>query len=485
MGCYAVSSMALGLVDYTIVGAYLAGMIGLGLIMSSKIRKFKDYFLAGGALTTPLLICSLVSTYYELDVTFATSERSFYAGVVAWFWEARPYYVAIFLAAYLITGRLKRYRFMTLPDVLDHHYGRGARVAGALACFVYSLPITALAGMGAMFETLGWPGHAALATSLAVCATYTLVGGLWADTITDTVQFVLMSVSLAVAIPVALNLVGGFEFVTRLPAAHLTATGTISGWLILAWCCGALTVFVEPAFYQRIFAAKDAKAVRNALLVGVVLWAAYDWGVTLVGMLARAAAESGVIASGTEGRQALITICLTALPVGMKGLFVAGILAAAMSSVDSYSLLASGNVSYDIIRPLSAGRISDRALIRMTRGGVFAVMLAGLAVSMAFERIYDMWIFMASVMVAAVFVPVMGALFLKPKRACGLAASVAGLAALAIFHGVILTRGVFDPEEESYVWEIGRLVIWREYSVLFALPASALGYAVAQFLGRE
>jgi len=314
---------------------------------------------------------------------------------------------------------------------------------------------------------------------------YTLVGGLWADAITDTVQFLLMSVSLAVAIPITLNMVGGFGFVEALPAAHMTGTGGVSPWLILAWCCGALTVFVEPAFYQRIFAAKDERTIRNALLIGIFLWAAYDWGVTIIGMIARAAVAEHLLAADLEGRQALIAMCLLALPVGMKGLFLAGILAAAMSSVDSYSLLASGNISYDIVRPLSGGKMDDRTLIRMTRAGVFVVMLLGVAVSLAFQRIYDAWIFMASVMVAVVFVPVMGALYLKPRRICGLTASLAGLAALVVFYTLVYVNGEFNADEASYVWRIGSAEIWREYSVLFALPVSGLGFIAGQMLGRK
>ncbi|HYO25188.1 MAG TPA: hypothetical protein VEQ85_09570, partial [Lacipirellulaceae bacterium] len=68
--------------DYTVVVLYLTGMLVLGAVISRRVRGFKDYFLAGGALTTPLLICTLVSSYYGIDVTFGTSESGFYYGVV-------------------------------------------------------------------------------------------------------------------------------------------------------------------------------------------------------------------------------------------------------------------------------------------------------------------------------------------------------------------------------------------------------------------
>ena len=477
--------MSLAFVDYVVLALYLAAMLAMGAILALRIKEFKDYFLAGGALTTPLLLCSLVSTYYELDVTFATSERGFYDGLVAWFWWTRPYYLAIFIAAFLLVRRLRHFKFMTLPDVLERYYGRPARVTGALACFIYSLPITAIAGMSAMFSALGWPRDIALSVIVGVCAIYTLSGGLWADSVTDTFQFLLMCVSLAVTIPLALDMVGGFDFLAKLPAGHLTATGGVDVWLIVAWSTGALTVFVEPAFYQRIFAAKDEKSIRNALLMGLVLWAAYDWGVTIVGMIARGAVESGILPASLQGKEALMSVCMLALPVGLKGLFVAGVMAAAMSSVDSYSLLASGNLVYDIIRPVFKPDMSDKWLIRLTRAGVLVVMLLGVVISLWFERISDAWVFMAAVLVSVVFIPMAGALFLKPKRVSGILASGAGLAALAGFYAAIYVMGVYDPEEESYVWRAGSMEIWREYSVLFALPVSAAAFALGEIWGKK
>ena len=477
--------------DYGVVCAYLLAMIAMGWVMASRIRAFKDYFLAGGMLTTPLLVCTLVSTYYELDVTFATSESGYYYGLVAWFWLSRPYYVCIILAALLVAPRLKRMSqtaggsFMTLPDLLEHHYGVRTRVVGAVACFVYSLPITAIAGMVIVFELLGWRSDIGLALAIGVCALYTIVGGLWADAITDTVQFVLMCVALAVAIPPALEWVGGFSFVEQLPGEHMTATGGLSPWLIAAWTAGALTVFVEPAFYQRVFAAKDTQSIIRALLIGIVLWAAYDWGVTLIGMIGRAAVDQGLLAEEAEGKRALMAVCAQSLPIGLRGLFIGGVLSAAMSSVDSYGLLASGNLVYDIYRPLSGKRLDDRTLIRATRVGVFAVMLIAAAASLAFEKITDAWVFMSGVMASVVFVPVVGALFLRPARGAGLWGCTAGLAAFIAYYGCVYVLGVPDEEAESYVWRIAGWELWREYAVIFALPLSAAGFAVGHFFASR
>ncbi|MCC6907419.1 MAG: sodium:solute symporter family protein [Phycisphaerales bacterium] len=472
-------------IDWSILVVYMLGMMAIGGFLLTRISGFKQYFLADGMLTTPLLVCTLVSTYYELDVTFAVSEQGYYYGLVSWFWLSRPYYLCIIIGALLLAPRLKKFDCITLPDLLEQRYGKATRIAGAAACFIYSLPITALAGMTIMFTMLGWNKAEALLVSMGICAAYTAMGGLWADAISDTIQFVLMCVALAIAIPIALKWVGGFESFDVLPAEHMTATGGLRWGIILAWSVGALTIFVEPAFYQRIFAAKDSRSIIYAMLIGIALWAAYDWGVTVVGMIARVAVEKGMLAEDLEGKKALMAVCMQTLPIGLRGLFLGGVLAAAMSSTDTYSLLASGNLVYDIYRPLRRKPLTDRQLILLTRIGIFAVLLLASWMSLLFERITDAWVFMSGALASVVLVPALGAIFGRPPRLAGWLSTCSGLVVYAAYHTVVAIYGQYDEEYESVFWTVAGFDAWREYAVLFALPVSAAGFGVGHVLGRK
>lgn len=477
--------MELAPVDYTIIAAYLLAMVGLGAVLARRIHGFKDYFLAGGALTTPILICTLVSTYFGLDVTFGTSESGFYYGLAAWFWYSFPYYIFIFIAALFISQRLRRYEFMTLSDVLGHHYGGGARAVGAIACFVYNMPLLQMAGMTAMFKVLGLPVEWSLAIAVGICAIYTMMGGLWADAISDTLQFLLMSVTLAITIPLALKWVGGFDFIQSLPADHMAVDGGRSWWLLAAWACCGLTVLVEPAFYQRVFAAKDQQSINRALLIGILLWAAYDWGVVVIGMIAAAAVENGLLPDDLEGKHALLAVCGKVLPLGLKGLFLGGVLSAAMSTVDSYSLLASGNLVYDILHPLTGRRMSDKTLLRLTRVGVFVVIAFAAIASLMFNRLRDGWVFMASILAGTVLVPVMAALFARPRRAAGFLGCLFGLGGIIAFYAIVITQGEFDGDEEAYVLRLGNVEVWQDCAALFAIPVSFIGLTLGNIFGRK
>lgn len=112
-------------------------------------------------------------------------------------------------------------------------------------------------------------------------------------------------------------------------------------------------------------------------------------------------------------------------------------------------------------------------------------MLIGLAMSLLFERITDAWVFMSSVLASVVFVPVMGGLFLRPRRLAGLCGAAAGLAGLIVFYAMIYWNGAPDDESDSILWTVQGLDLYREYAVLFALPLSAIGFGIGHLFGRR
>jgi SSS family solute:Na+ symporter len=465
--------------DAVVIALYLLGMLALGWAISRRVTSFSDYFVAGRRMTAPLLVCTLVSTYYGLDVLLGTSEVSYQEGVVAWFAYARPYYLVILVAAFTVARRLRQYRFLSLPDVGAQFYGRGTQAVLAVASFLYSLPILGFMGMGVVLDvTLGIPFVWGVLLGAGVSVAYTILGGLLADALTDTVQFVLMTVTLGVAAAMALGHIGGVDVLReRLAPSFFRPTGTYPVGVLVVFALAALSAFVEPAFYQRIFAARSYRAVVVALLVGIVLWAAFDWVVAIVGMTARAEGLS------TEPRYALLELTIRSLPVGAKGLFVAGVLATAMSTVDSYLLIAGGNLAYDLYRPLARRPLRDHQLLTLTRWMIGVAAVATIVLALFFRTVVSAWIFMSTIMAAAGFVPIVGGLYLKrlATPTAGFVSSVTGILVAGAYYALVHVFGAFDPEWATQIWRIEAggvsAALWQEYALLFALPASVAGFA--------
>jgi SSS family solute:Na+ symporter len=478
--------------DHVVVATYLAGMLAIGVLVSRRIGSFDDFFVAGGRMTTPLLVCTLVSTYYGLDVTFGSSETAYLEGMAAFFAYSAPFYLAYVATALWVTPRLKRVPARSLPEAMGHFYGPPARLAAALASFVYSAPILSVVGMGLIGRVfLGWPVWVAAVIGAVIALVYTVLGGLLADALTDTVQFVAMCVSAAIAAAIAMTTIGApAEIGARLGGQVLAPLGGLSPWEVAVFGLVALTPLVEPVFYQRTFAAVSARQMVRALLLGVVLWAAYDWLVIYLGLVGADLVAAGTLPASLDESEIILHVAAHLLPAGLLGLFVAGCLASAMSTIDSYTLVAAGNLVYDGWQVVRRRELPDRTLLRATRVCAGVTLAVALALGLSFERLRDAWIFMSTVLLSTTLVPMLAALgsARRPPARAGQWGAVAGLAAaLALFAAFqIFGQEAAGEGTTALVFGFHRQVrVEREAALLVTLPVSLLAFMAGWWRGRE
>jgi SSS family solute:Na+ symporter len=469
-------------IDYIIISLYLLGMIGVGLWFAKKHSDFEDFFLAGRSLTTPLLITTLISTYYGIDVLFGDSQLGFTNGVVAWFAYARPTYAFFLIAAFLLAHRLREEDFKSLPDILDKYYGKKTRYVGAVTSFIYSLPALSLYGFGMLGDViLGWEPIMGMLVLGGIALIYTITGGFWAVALTDSVQFVLMCVILAMAFPFAMNLIGGFDSMIKvLEPSYFDTLGDMSIWLIIIYASTGLSILVEPTFYQRIFAAKSYKNVRNALVIGIFIWGSYDWIITILAMAAKVAVIQGTLPVDVAPDAALLTIMVAALPAGALGLFLAGVLATEMSTLDSYCLVAGGNVAYDIYKPAFKPSATDKELIKTTRYGILLSWVLGFAMAISFDQMLGLWVFLASILISSVLAPILLGMYVPKfrKPLAGFLSAGLGLVSTVILNIYIMTNGVFDLDEETYIVHWFGIDFLQEFVMYITVPISLIGFFV-------
>jgi len=475
-------------IDYIIIAIYLMGMIGVGVWFAKKHTDFDDFFLAGRSLTTPLLITTLISTYYGIDVLFGDSQLGFTDGVVAWFGYARPTYAFFLIAAFFLAQRLKEEDFKSLPDILDKYYGKNTRYVGAVTSFIYSLPALSLYGFGMLGDViLGWEPIMGMLVLGGIALVYTLTGGFWAVVLTDSIQFLFMCVVLALAVPFAMNFIGGFDkMIDMLEPSYFDTMGDLSIWLIIIYASTGLAILVEPTFYQRIFAAKSYKNVRNALIIGIFIWGSYDWIITIIAMAAKTGVLQGILPTDVAPDAALLTVMVAALPAGALGLFMAGVLSTEMSTLDSYCLVAGGNVAYDIYRPAIKPDATDEELIKKTRYGILLSWILGLAMAVSFDQMLGLWVFMASILISSVMVPILLGLFIPRfrKALAGFLSAGLGLASTVILNIYIMMTGTFDVMEETYIIQWFGIDFLQEFIMYITVPISLLGFFIGLILDK-
>lgn len=491
----------LGWVDWAFIFIFFTLLVGIGVYFSRRKMRFDDYFSAGKRITSPILVATLVSTFYGLGALFGTGEVGYMSGIVAIFSFSLPFYLMFILMALLAPKiRDRNPEARTMVDIMGETYGKGTRIISALTSFLYSTNTMEIMGMGfifSLFFNIPFIWGVILGTVLSLI--YTFFGGLKADILSDLVQFSLMLFALGIATMISWSSMGGIsgvfqglsQFTGGDPSSYFHPFGGfLTLPLFLVYGVSALAVLGDPAFFQRIFASASGKEIRRGFLLGIPLWLSFDLCVTLLGIMAAAATGLGLIGS-THPDEGILAIVGNFLPPGLIGLFVAGLFATAMSTADSYFLVSGGNLVYDIFRPLFRPKMEDQKLTRYTRLGVLISAAISLALVFFFGRIVGVWVFQASLIINSVLVPLYGALFHRGRKTkfAGFLSSSFGFLATLIYYLLISLFGYFNPEWETYMIDIlvfGKtFTIWQEYNIFFILPISALLYLLGNLLSKE
>jgi Na+/proline symporter len=168
-----------------------------------------------------------------------------------------------------------------------------------------------------------------------------------------------------------------------------------------------------------------------------------------------------------------------------------------MSTADSYFLVAGGVIGVDLYRNIINPKAEDRKVERATKIGMLVSAAISITLAFTFERIMQVWVFQATLIVTTSLVPVyFGAFAKKPqKKAAGAWASGFGLVASVLWYlwfnfsaniwpGSPLA-GVFNEDLEVFTVTIGNVELWQEYGIIILTPIALIVYLIASVLGKK
>ena len=278
-----------------------------------------------------------------------------------------------------------------------------------------------------------------------------------------------MFVGFAVLLIVLVAQYGGFSFLeTNLPSELFTWHGGNSGWYIAVWYLIALATLIEPAFYQRCYAAKTEQIAKSGIFLSILCWMLFDFMTTACGMYARALLPD---LSNPVGSYPALAVMV--LPVGLLGLFALSLLATVMSTIDSYSFVAATTFSHDIINRLF--KLNDTATTRLTHYGLLLTAALAIVPLLFFESVVDIWHLFGSVGTPALLIPVFSA-FVGKRKLSPSAALVSILLSAATSLIWYLSKG-----EGSYWFGWEPIIPGLLVSLVIYITFARTGYkAVAQ-----
>jgi SSS family solute:Na+ symporter len=243
---------------------------------------------------------------------------------------------------------------------------------------------------------------------------------------------VLMYGGFLILLPATLSHIGGLAGLwTSLPAAHRTWDGGLGWQTVLVWYLIAMQTVVEPAFYQRVFAARNPSVARTGVLVSVAMWVVFDFLTVFSGLAARV-----LLPDLADPMAAYPALAAMVLSPWAAALFTLALLATVMSTLDSYLFIAATTVGHDFAAT-NATALTQRSRTRVGLA-ISAALAAGGA--LIFDSAVQVWHDVGSVVTATLLLPVLTIHLPRRWRPSGRSAIVAMVVAAATSIGWIVAK---------------------------------------------
>jgi SSS family solute:Na+ symporter len=410
--------MELEFIDIAVIAVYLFAMVVVGFIAERRARGgLQEYFLGGNQMPWWVLSMSNATTMFDVSGTMWLVSLLYVYGLksvfIPWLW---PVFNQIFLMVYL-SAWLRRSGALTGAEWITLRFGddRGAeasRISVVIFALVSVIGFTGYAFVGIakfadiFLPPLVAPGIYALII-IGVTTLYTVVGGLYSVVIADVIQFVLKIIcciaigyiamqqvspeTLAAAVPegwtdISFGWMLDLDWTDLQPAAQarMVEDGyTIFGAFFLMMVFkGVLVSMAGPApnyDMQRILAARSAKeAAMMSALVTVILFSPRYFmvaGITVLALvlLGNHATTGGVL----DVEQVLPMVIRDLIPAGLKGLMIAGLLAAFMSTFSGTINAAAAYLVNDVYKRYANRTATDRHYVRASYFASILVVIVG------------------------------------------------------------------------------------------------------------
>ena len=362
--------------DLTVFGIYVAGLLVMGGVFSQRIKDTRDMFAAGSRSPWWLSGLSAFMTTFSAGTFVVWGGIAYTHGLVG-----VSILVVIGLAAvlvgWLLAARWKSFGYDSAAEFLDARFGKSlvqfyTWLHGMISVFTMGGAVYALAVMLCALIPLA-PGHPLadpatgnLSVSLAsivvclVVIAITSAGGLWAVLMTDALQFIVLTVSVMIVVPLILMRVGGAEnFLASAPEGFFYPVAGDYSWLFLAgW--GLVFCFKlggEWAYVQRFTCVPTGKDARWSSYLFGILYLASPLVWLLPPMVYR------LLDADANPEEAYILACKAVLPAGVLGLMLAAMCSATASMVTTQLNVFAGAFTTEFYRSLLRPSAGQKELV--------------------------------------------------------------------------------------------------------------------------
>ncbi|ATW25603.1 sodium:solute symporter family protein [Candidatus Formimonas warabiya] len=404
-------------VDFLVILLFFITIIIIGKKASDKVVRERDFFLGTKKMGRIPTALSMAANDFGGSGLVGAIGLTYLVGLSGAWWDFVSIPAFIILGLTLV-GYFKRLNIRTIPELLERRYNVQTRIIAALLHLAgLTSMVTAQTSVASMVisSMTGIPPAYTILVATAVFVAYTARGGLLAVIWTDVFCYAIVMVSLLCAVILSVFHAGGMtNIVTSVPSSFWRLDQI--GWMEpLAWT--ALVAFsysLNQNFIQRIGAAKDEATAKFGFMYTGINYLLYGMIVALLGICAY------LVSPGLSNPQMAITVIIGILPLGVKGLLMAGVLAATMSVSSSHLNAGATIFTIDIYRRLINPKADERTSLKIARISTVAIVILSILISYFMKNLINIVVFGQMLYVGCVFFPLI--LGLKFKWITGAAA---------------------------------------------------------------
>jgi SSS family solute:Na+ symporter len=418
---------------------YLITTVLIGFWASRKVRDSGDYMLAGRSLPLMLSSAAMFATWFGSETVFGASSEFLKGGLYGVIEDPFGAALCLVLFGAFFARKLYNLNLLTLGDYFKIRYGKSTELTASLFLALPYIGYIAaqLVAMGLILNVVtGIVIWQAVLVCAVVVTLYTYVGGMWAISITDFIQSIIIIGGLLVVSFILADKAGGVGAVlSKVPREDLRFLPSLEGKEIVAylaaWSVLGLGSLPSQDVFQRAMSSGSARTAVRSCYVAAFLYLT----IAMLPIFISLCTEQLYGNQGGDTQLALPNMVLqhTALPIQI--LFFGSLLSAIMSTASSAILAPASIFSENVVKPLLRHRLDDKHFLLLTR--VAVLLFSAIATVMACLRsnIYELVGESSILSLVSLFIPlVMGLYWKRANHVGALCAMLVGMITWIIFE---------------------------------------------------
>lgn len=380
---------AINWVFVCIVGYILLQLLVCVVVMN-RMTSEQDYLLAGRRLGLPMVAMSIFATWFGAEACIGAAGIIYHEGLSGSRADPFGYALCIFILGYFFARKLWCRGLTTLADFYRQRYGSQVEKLGVLlmvptSVFWAAAQILAFGHVLSSISTM--PLELAIGFAATIVMTYTALGGLLADAVSDIIQGSVLVIGLMVIfVIVLLNLPDAATLGSVLTPERLSFRASGESWLgvINSWSIPFIGSLFSAELITRMLASRSEQVARRGALVGGSIYIVVGLMPAAIGLIGPA-----LVPGLEDGEQLLPELAEALLPTTLYVVFIGALLSAILSTVDSALLNAGAQVSHNILLPMIGVTGEKQKVLYARIAVVFFGMIAWLLARSA-ESVYSL-----------------------------------------------------------------------------------------------